>query len=316
MPLKSGSSKETISSNIGTEINAGKDPKQAAAIAYSKARGDEAEDADMEWQVNLVGEGGRRRGVRLRASSRQEAVNTAEKENPGYKSEGVVAHGQVSGPIKARGDEEEAMDASRGLLTVGAKDQMPLRFACDSLPDCQAQIVDRIGDFVLLEGMALDSGRWFANGPGGPRMFGVKQEALDYIEYAMDGMFEGMDIEKANVVYTKPEPLTAAAKAAQGKPASRNARPTDTRAPGSGPTDDLTNTKYGNKPPKKGKDVAGPADQKRVQEALGAMSRLRNTFKQGENRYGSYGQNTKDAYERWAKTYRELTGKAAPNIYD
>ena len=37
MPLKSGSSKKTIASNIRTEIKAGKPPKQAAAIAYSKA---------------------------------------------------------------------------------------------------------------------------------------------------------------------------------------------------------------------------------------------------------------------------------------
>lgn len=35
--LKEGSSKETIQQNIKTEIEAGKDPKQAAAIAYSKA---------------------------------------------------------------------------------------------------------------------------------------------------------------------------------------------------------------------------------------------------------------------------------------
>ena len=40
MPLKEGSSQETISSNIKTEIEAGKDPKQAAAIGYSKARAD------------------------------------------------------------------------------------------------------------------------------------------------------------------------------------------------------------------------------------------------------------------------------------
>jgi hypothetical protein len=40
VPLKSGSSQETISQNIATEVRAGKDPKQAAAIAYSKARGD------------------------------------------------------------------------------------------------------------------------------------------------------------------------------------------------------------------------------------------------------------------------------------
>ena len=37
MPLKKGKSKKTISKNIATEIRAGKDPKQAAAIAYSVA---------------------------------------------------------------------------------------------------------------------------------------------------------------------------------------------------------------------------------------------------------------------------------------
>jgi hypothetical protein len=44
MPLKSGSSQEIISKNIETEMHAhpSMDPKQAAAIAYSKARGDGA----------------------------------------------------------------------------------------------------------------------------------------------------------------------------------------------------------------------------------------------------------------------------------
>lgn len=37
MPLEPGSSQEVISKNIKTEIEHGKDPKQAAAIAYSEA---------------------------------------------------------------------------------------------------------------------------------------------------------------------------------------------------------------------------------------------------------------------------------------
>jgi hypothetical protein len=37
MPLAKGSSNEVVSKNIATEIREGKDPKQAAAIAYSVA---------------------------------------------------------------------------------------------------------------------------------------------------------------------------------------------------------------------------------------------------------------------------------------
>lgn len=40
MPLQSGSSREVISANIAKEVRAGHDPRQAAAIAFSKARGD------------------------------------------------------------------------------------------------------------------------------------------------------------------------------------------------------------------------------------------------------------------------------------
>ena len=38
MPLKSGKSKAAFSANVRTEIAAGKPPKQAVAIAYSKQR--------------------------------------------------------------------------------------------------------------------------------------------------------------------------------------------------------------------------------------------------------------------------------------
>lgn len=41
MPLEPGKSHEAISANIATEIRAGKDPKQAAAIAYHNARADD-----------------------------------------------------------------------------------------------------------------------------------------------------------------------------------------------------------------------------------------------------------------------------------
>ncbi len=47
MPLNPSGSKEARSENIATEIDAGKDPKQAAAIAYSvqrKARDGEPDD--------------------------------------------------------------------------------------------------------------------------------------------------------------------------------------------------------------------------------------------------------------------------------
>lgn len=37
MPLKKGKSKKVIQTNIKKEIDSGRDPKQAAAIAYSMA---------------------------------------------------------------------------------------------------------------------------------------------------------------------------------------------------------------------------------------------------------------------------------------
>ena len=47
MPLKKGSSNKTRSENIRREINAGKPPKQAAAIAYSVQRKAKGEKRSM-----------------------------------------------------------------------------------------------------------------------------------------------------------------------------------------------------------------------------------------------------------------------------
>ena len=44
MPLQKGSSAKVRSSNIATEIRAGKPPKQAEAIAYSEASKSKADD--------------------------------------------------------------------------------------------------------------------------------------------------------------------------------------------------------------------------------------------------------------------------------
>lgn len=49
MPLEQSKSNEARSRNIATEIKAGKDPKQAAAIAYSVQR--KASDATYAFDV-------------------------------------------------------------------------------------------------------------------------------------------------------------------------------------------------------------------------------------------------------------------------
>jgi hypothetical protein len=52
MPLEQGSSKAALQHNIATEVKAGKDPKQAAAIAYSV----QAKDAYVPEAVSVMPE--------------------------------------------------------------------------------------------------------------------------------------------------------------------------------------------------------------------------------------------------------------------
>jgi hypothetical protein len=57
-------------------------------------------------------------------------------------------------------------------------------------------------------------------------------------------------------------------------------------------------------------------NQKRLNETEASMYRLKTTFRTGDNRHGEYGRNCREAFDRHAKVYAELTGKPVPNIYD
>jgi hypothetical protein len=54
----------------------------------------------------------------------------------------------------------------------------------------------------------------------------------------------------------------------------------------------------------------------RLLAAQSSMAALRGTFKQGDNRFGEYGKNCREAFERHAAVYAEITGKPKPSIYD
>jgi hypothetical protein len=52
MPLSSGTSKNARQENIETEIGAGKDPKQAVAIGYSKQRENQKKKHRMHDEIH------------------------------------------------------------------------------------------------------------------------------------------------------------------------------------------------------------------------------------------------------------------------
>lgn len=54
MPLSNGTSKNAREENIKTEIAAGKDPKQAAAIGYAKQRENAAKKGGDDIKTDLM----------------------------------------------------------------------------------------------------------------------------------------------------------------------------------------------------------------------------------------------------------------------
>lgn len=54
----------------------------------------------------------------------------------------------------------------------------------------------------------------------------------------------------------------------------------------------------------------------RLHAAEEAMGRLRATFMAGQNRHGEYGRHCREAFDRHAAVYADITTKKAPSIYD
>lgn len=169
-------------SNIGIPASVGKefiDADPGGSLPKKKAK-DAPSRADITRQMHL--------GY---IQGNNDAVEGKPRQNP-YKP-GEAGYqpydaGYNNGKLKRKDthDDELPDNGVFPALPPGGGDASPFRFACDSVPDCQARIVKAIGKHVLLIGMAQDTGAWFTRGPEGFRRHGSSQEALAHIEYAQD----------------------------------------------------------------------------------------------------------------------------------
>lgn len=108
MPLEEGKSQEVISRNIATEIRHGHDPKQAAAIAYSKARGD---------KLSAACDSAARLSARCDAADEMYATADAEGERL-WRVRGTMRGKPVETKVQAKDYNDAVRKASGKLIVV------------------------------------------------------------------------------------------------------------------------------------------------------------------------------------------------------
>lgn len=111
--IESGS-KEALSKNIATEIKAGKDPKQAAAIAYSVQRENDSSIKDVDWDF----------ANKLKQHSEEEIINALKYSSPRLYKEyknGGIQWAKLAGQLDAREKEKVSKRLGDSNILSGYK---------------------------------------------------------------------------------------------------------------------------------------------------------------------------------------------------
>lgn len=87
----------------------------------------------------------------------QLAANTSQQASQALKEGKRDAYEKMMKHVK------ELMAQAKQARANGAHDQkMGIKFACDSVPNCEGQIVNRVGSVLVIEGTGADAGSYFA----------------------------------------------------------------------------------------------------------------------------------------------------------
>ncbi len=121
MPLKEGSSEETISENIKTEVEAGKPQKQAEAIAYSEARKSKGADAMTEEEQKKAKDA--KDAAEMKEKEDKAAKDAAEEEKKKKDAEDAAEEEKKEKEAKdaAEKEEKEAKDTKSGMDAMDAR---------------------------------------------------------------------------------------------------------------------------------------------------------------------------------------------------